>query len=383
MALSTHLMQPANAIAARPATLVTTAKPALGTSTARAGQQRRSLRLGSWLRAACCTSLLAAAAATSAPAEAPTAAASGVPATAPTAAPSAGPEATASDAERLEEVVVVAPEPRFVAPTRRDRIGRIWAPVEINGRGPFRLVLDTGATRSAITAGVAARLGLPLQRTGTTLLRGVTGTAIVATVQVATLAIGELMLEPRTMPIVPDALGGAEGVLGTEGLFDKRILIDFRNDRITIRRSHREKAPFGYLTVPVEFMRGHLMVVPAHMGGISVKAIIDTGGQATIGNLALRDALLRWNRREKAVADEITGATDDVQAAQRYRMPPLSFGGVEVHRGAMTFGDMVIFQYWKLVDEPAMLLGMDVLGVLDTLIIDYKLHELQMRLRNT
>ena len=28
-----------------------------------------------------------------------------------------------------EEVVVSAPEPRYVAPTLRDRIGRIWAPV--------------------------------------------------------------------------------------------------------------------------------------------------------------------------------------------------------------------------------------------------------------
>ena len=40
------------------------------------------------------------------------------------------------------EIVVEAPEPRFVAPTRRDKIGRIWAPVMINGHGPFRMVLD-------------------------------------------------------------------------------------------------------------------------------------------------------------------------------------------------------------------------------------------------
>ena len=49
------------------------------------------------------------------------------------------------------EVVVQALEPRYVAPTLRDRIGRIWAPVMINGKGPFRLVLDTGASRSAVS----------------------------------------------------------------------------------------------------------------------------------------------------------------------------------------------------------------------------------------
>src|SRR5689334_12802565 len=77
------------------------------------------------------------------------------------------------------EVVVQTPEPRFVAPTRRDKIGRIWAPVFLNGHGPFRLVLDTGATDSAITASVASALGLVPDSSHAVLVRGVTGSAIV------------------------------------------------------------------------------------------------------------------------------------------------------------------------------------------------------------
>jgi hypothetical protein len=63
--------------------------------------------------------------------------------------------------DELSEIVVQAPEPRFVAPTLRDKIGRIWAPVWINGKGPFRLVLDTGANHSGVTLEVAELLGLP------------------------------------------------------------------------------------------------------------------------------------------------------------------------------------------------------------------------------
>ena len=44
-------------------------------------------------------------------------------------------QAGAPESQRIEEVVVSAPEPRYVAPTTRDRIGRIWAPVLINGKG--------------------------------------------------------------------------------------------------------------------------------------------------------------------------------------------------------------------------------------------------------
>ena len=61
--------------------------------------------------------------------------------------------------EQLTEIVVHASEPRFVAPTRRDRIGRIWAPVFINDKGPFRLVLDSGANHSGINSHVAEVLG--------------------------------------------------------------------------------------------------------------------------------------------------------------------------------------------------------------------------------
>jgi hypothetical protein len=61
------------------------------------------------------------------------------------------------------EVVVEANEPKYVAPTLRDRIGRIWAPVLINGKGPFRLVLDTGASHSAIISRVADALGVSAQ----------------------------------------------------------------------------------------------------------------------------------------------------------------------------------------------------------------------------
>jgi len=64
--------------------------------------------------------------------------------------PAATPQALPTPAEQLEEVLVQTTEPRYVSPTRRDRIGRIWAPVLIDGKGPYRLVLDTGANRSAI-----------------------------------------------------------------------------------------------------------------------------------------------------------------------------------------------------------------------------------------
>jgi hypothetical protein len=283
----------------------------------------------------------------------------------------------------LDAIDVTADEPRFVAPTRRDRIGRIWAPVTINGQGPFRLVLDTGASHSALTAPVAEKLGISLDSGHTALLRGTTGSVRVPMVLVESLEYGDLLILPRRLPIVPDALGGAEGILGTDGLANKRIHIDFRHDRITIMRSRSQQTAPGYWTIPIKFMRGRIMVADAWMGGVRIKAIIDTGGQATLGNEALRTALAERRRRQdqQAVPDQVTGATLDVQTGNRLATPALMMGDVRVVNPAMTFADFEIFQHWKMTDEPAMLIGMDVLGLLDTLIIDYRRKELQVKLR--
>jgi hypothetical protein len=40
-----------------------------------------------------------------------------------------------------------------------------------------------------------------------------------------------------------------------------------------------------------------------------------------------------------------------------------------------------IFEHWRLTQQPTLLIGMDALGLLDELIIDYRRHELQLRTR--
>ena len=136
----------------------------------------------------------------------------------------------------------------------------------INGQGPFRLVLDTGASHSAITALVALALGIPTDRSPPVILRGVTGFATVPTIRVDTLSVGDVAVDQAILPIVPDALGGAEGVLGSEGLLEKGIFIDFRHDRINIAYSKNERSGPGFVSVPFHSLRGTLVVVDAFVG---------------------------------------------------------------------------------------------------------------------
>ncbi len=281
--------------------------------------------------------------------------------------------------ENLADVMVEAPEPRYVAPTLRDQIGRIWAPVRINGRGPFRLVLDTGASSSGVTAMVALALGLSTSDSPPVLLRGVTGQATVPTIRVDTLSVGDLAVDSPLLPIVPDALGGAEGVLGSEGLKNKRIFIDFHHDKIVIAYSRDERSPHGFDTVPFRLVGGQLIVVDALVGSVHTLAVVDTGGQSTIGNLALRAALNKRNFSYHGKPDRIIGATLAEQPGELIAAPAITLGPIMIRDSGVTFADLYIFKHWKMLNEPALMIGMDALGTLDTLIIDYRRKELQVR----
>ena len=279
----------------------------------------------------------------------------------------------------VAEVVVTAPEPRYVAPTLRDRIGRIWAPVFIDGQGPFRFVLDTGATTVALSRDAATLLGLRLDRARHVQLRGTTGATMVPQIAVDRVEIGDFLVENQRVILVDDAFGGADGVLATRLLSDRRIFVEFRKDRIEITRSRGQPAPLGFTTIPVKFASRQVPWVDAWIGPVKVKAVIDTGAQQTLGNLALRAALAAARRRAMELRNEgVIGVTGDVQEGQSAGVPTIRLGNVQVSNARVNFVDLHIFEHWRMLDEPAILIGMDVIGVLDTFILDYRRRELQL-----
>ena len=91
----------------------------------------------------------------------------------------------------------------------------IVVPVIINGTGPFKFLLDTGTSRSAVTAKLEAKLGLPASVMGSTV--GLTGTLAVSRVHANTISIGDATvrgLDLTTLPrenALPSELNGILG----------------------------------------------------------------------------------------------------------------------------------------------------------------------------
>ncbi len=84
-------------------------------------------------------------------------------------------------------------------------------------------------------------------------------------------------------------------------------------------------------------------------------------------------AVARRIAAKDILTDVITGATLDTRAsASRMITPPIHIGDVMIRQARVTTGDLHIFKHWDMVEDPVMLIGMDVLGLFDTIIIDYK-----------
>jgi predicted aspartyl protease len=287
-------------------------------------------------------------------------------------------------AQDVVQPAAIEPQPdaEYALPTRLDRVGRVLAPVMVNGQGPFRFILDTGANRSVLSLELAELLHLTPSSEHPIGVQGVTGSAVLPAVDIETLQAGDLVLARRQrVPVLPQTvLSNADGILGIDGLTGARIDIDFGNDRVTISQSRGQSAPSGTLTIPVKLDYGGLLTTRGTVGRQHVVAIIDTGAERSLGNLALRNALeLAPPQDGEAGATTVLGATPELGAGTSLLVPAVRIGGAELKGLEVTFGDLHVFRIWNLEDRPALLIGMDLLGTVQRLVIDYRRREIQVK----
>ena len=286
------------------------------------------------------------------------------------------PNVTAAAAEPTEDV------PLYAAPTTMDGVGRIMAPVMVNGAGPFLFIVDTGATHSALSPELVVRLGLDASTDTPLTVQGSTGALSVPSVLVDRLQAGDIVLKRRRLPVVASAVfADADGILGLEGLEKMRVSVDFGTDRIRISKHRDARPPGNWYRVPVQLRFGRLMIAKARVGEIQVDAVIDTGAERTLGNLALRRALgLDQAARARVTESTVVGATAIEYDANTIASPRILLGDTSLVSVDVTFADLHIFRVWNLEERPAIVVGMDVLGTARALLFDYRRKELMIRL---
>jgi len=256
---------------------------------------------------------------------------------------------------------------------------RMTVEVLVNGRGPYRFVVDSGADSSVVGVRIAQDLQLPV---GTpAILNGMTASARVDRVLVDELQLGTSRIRNLEVPALREVDLGGDGMIGIDALVEQRLMMDFEKRLI---KSEDARLPViemdGEIIVRARRRHGQLILTQVRAAGLPVEAVIDTGSEITIGNLALRDKLIKGNRDkfETVTVAGVTGVEINLQLA---RIGELRLGPVTLRDVPIAFADVPPFHVFGLSDEPALLLGTDLLENFRRVSLDFRARRVRFQLR--
>ncbi len=267
-------------------------------------------------------------------------------------------------------------------PLAADQVkSRLFIAVDVDGQGPFRFLVDSGADRSVIGAALAEQLGLPAGHF--VRLQGMAGASRVATVRIDRLRLGASTIPDIAAPALPERYLGAQGIVGIDALVDQRLSLDFDKKTITVQDARRPEAVGGgdEIVVVARRRNGQLILTAASVAGIPIYAVIDTGSEITMGNLALQARVFGTRRAPVPQPIVLTSVTGQTLTANLATLPSIKIGGLDLAGVSVAFADAPPFRLFGLEKTPALLIGTDVLEAFRRVALDFRGRRVRFTLR--
>lgn len=255
---------------------------------------------------------------------------------------------------------------------------RLSVKVNVNGSGPYYFLVDSGADTSVVGVRIARDLQLPVATPA--ILNGMTDRNIVDRVKVGSLTLGPSTIRNLELPALREEDMGGQGIIGIDALVRQRLMLDFEQRLIKVEDASKplKRLP-GEIVITAKRRRGQLILTNVKASGLSLDAVIDTGSQITIGNLMLRDKLVRRRHKlETVTVVGVTGKTVDLQIAF---IPELRIGPITARNLPVAFADLPPFEAFGLSDQPALLLGTDLLEAFRRVSLDFQARRVRFQLR--
>jgi len=261
---------------------------------------------------------------------------------------------------------------------------RLTVPVRIGAGPALSFAVDTAANSSVIAADLLA--ATPHTPTGRVVMHTLVEAETVDTVQVERLRSGALDLSPVRLAVGDrEAMEGLDGLLGSELLLGRRLVLNFRRRvEAQILRSQTRMPtrliggePGTRLITPLECRFRSLMMIEAQMGRARATAIVDSGATLTLINEA---AALAGRARPLVTPDgeaeiRVQSPTGRAMMARLALLPRLDFASATIADLPVLVSDFHTFSQWGLANKPALLLGVDALGLFDSISIDLSRRE--------
>ncbi len=255
-----------------------------------------------------------------------------------------------------------------------DSIGadRMTLPVQIGGVGPYPFIIDTGSQRSIVASELAAHLALPALPPVAIVSMG--GREEVLSVQLSHLRFGSFEMRDLAAISVSRANLGGVGLIGLDGLRDKRLTLDFKARKLEISRSAptaRRAYDRDVIVVEARSKFGQLILIGSKIDGHRVNVILDTGSEVSVGNMALYRQLKQQRLVIPPRAATITSVTGQVLPVIFTVVHKINIETVTLENVPMVFLDAAPFEALEIADRPSMLLGMRMLRLFNRIAIDF------------
>ena len=218
----------------------------------------------------------------------------------------------------------------------------------INGKGPFRLIFDSGAGVNALNPTIARQLGLRVEGPSQIILGAGSGSLTEQAANVALVRIGDLALHDQKFYIMPMPWGDRSGPVGAVGYELMRrlvVTVDYEREQLAFNLPQ----PFTYsghgVKVQIEPMLTPFEIeVRGSVNGASGVFCIDTGDEAS---LSLEQRFVGQYNLVKQLSPRYHGyAGSGIGGA----MPAAYYGRVETLRiGEAEVNHVIAF----LFDRPA------------------------------
>jgi hypothetical protein len=187
----------------------------------------------------------------------------------------------------------------------------VLVPVTIGGRGPYRFLLDTGSTHTAITAELVTAVGA--RAVARTTMRATAGTVDCLVVALPALSVGIAAAEGITATALPAparaALRGiADGILGQDFLARFSYTLDYRRRQVVW---HDADYVAPGLVVPLVPAGGRFLVeLPRTARTAAVRRYVPDSAADTLvlfGGALPDDLVVQW-QPAAATLESLTGA---------------------------------------------------------------------------
>lgn len=252
---------------------------------------------------------------------------------------------------------------RISLPLTLNEGGYFVTPISVNGAPEIPAIIDTAATIAMIDGRAAQRAGIdaPPADDVQVPVFGLLGQRLFSLINIARISSDSVRL--HSVPAVyndREQLPGAPLVMPAVSFGGDVLDFDYPAGRFSVYPG-RPLAVTGSSGRGRFALENGLMFVEVRLNGVKGRALIDTGSPISFINSEMARAAKA--QRDKEAMQILQGATGGRLVVSVASVRRLSFAGFNLNKFDMLIADPPMFDDLGLRDEPAMLIGLDLLSL--------------------